>query len=331
MLRQANLSLDRVTTARKGAPTKARRRAGALPTRDWHAWCRVALRRERGLRENLEDAAGAITLCLGDRSLVGLVVCDGVGGQNGGEVAARLGVEAACTGLASNFAHGGLGDGCPATPDAVRGLVLEVVAQANRLVVVGSLQDPALDKMASTIVLAVIVDGILHTPWAGDSRCYLNRGTDLVQMTRDHRQNVCSPLPAESWGRAGSPSPVSNVITQCLGNRRSFSADYSARPLLDDDLILLCTDGLTDAVTDEEIARHIAAWRAGDCSLEDLPRRLAAYALSVGTTDNVTVLCCAYDDPSSVAMDSELPTRTVAYPAALAASFTKCAKEIDHA
>lgn len=323
MAQQTSLRPDRVTAADNGARTNTRPRAGQS------CWCNLASHTEQGPRESLEDALGAVMLCRGHHRIWGLAACDGVGGQDHGEVASEMGVQGICTLLPTSFALGSTEN--PLSRHVVRCLFLEIMAEINRTIVQRAIDDPALRGMCSTIVAALVLNGTLHCSWAGDSRCYLARANELEQLTRDHRQLA---LFQES-STAGDPGSAlvrhAHSITQCLGNARSFVAEYTARELRDGDLILLCTDGLTDALTDEEIARHVAAWQRGECSLDGLPRRLAADALEAGTSDNVSILACAYEGSPPVVAVDEPPTRTGAYPAALAASFMHVRKEINDA
>ncbi len=288
----------------------------------------IALHSEQGPRDNLEDAAGWVTLRLGDQSVTGLIVCDGVCSKNHGEVCAELGVGRTCTLLSAAFAQGRLGVGRSGSSEQIRHVLLEIVSEANRAAVQRARDDPALRGMASTIVIGILHEGRIHCVWAGDSRCYLARDNRLEQITRDHRLHTEAEDSHGSRARRKTEALNSHTITQCLGNAQSFAPDYACQEVCDGDLVLLFTDGVTDTLTVEEIARHVAAWQAGDCSLDDLPQRLAEDALEAGASDNVTVLCCAYQDHSTVTMDSGAPTRTVAYPVALAASLANCSKEI---
>jgi protein phosphatase len=137
-------------------------------------------------------------------------------------------------------------------------------------------------------VVASIVSGkSLTIASAGDSRCYLVRGGQLRQLTRD-----------DSWVSAAlgegilnsddvEHHPLRNVITKAVGARDSIDLDLVEHELEPGDLVLLCSDGLHGMINDQEIGRILAA---SELSLEDASARLIEAANEAGGRDNVTAV-----------------------------------------
>ncbi len=229
------------------------------------------------LRDHNEDAFGLRL----DRGI--FVVCDGMGGAAGGEVASRLAVDTVIDHL---LAH--------STDVSPREALHQAIANANRAVLDRADGDPGLSGMGTTLVALLLHPSagdpsaglIAH---AGDSRCYLFRHGKLFRQTRDHslideqiRLGTITPEEAEH-------SPFRSVITRAIGTQPSVSEEileFLAQP---GDLFLLCTDGLTREVPEDEIAR-ILSIAAAAANLEPAAWRLVESANQAGGRDNITCL-----------------------------------------
>lgn len=278
---------------------------------------RVVAHTDCGPRPKLEDAYSAWTLdnplVPGRRTTV-LTVCDGVGGQAGGDVASAVGVRLAPANLLAELLLAPKADDGEAESTMVEDALRRALARANDAVLAVAEQNAALQRMATTIVCAVIHDATLHVAWAGDSRCYRFGPSGLRRLTRDHRETeelidarVLKPGEVDLGASA-------HVITRCLGHPGDFAADQVSVPLSPGDVVLLCTDGLTDALTDNDLAALLESCAQRGVDFADLPRELVQAALEAGTLDNATVLGCQYQ-PSRT---TRCATRTEAYPSALA-------------
>lgn len=124
--------------------------------------------------------------------------------------------------------------------------------------------------------------------------------------------------------------PLSHVIDRYLGQPKGFVPEIGTYRIIPGNLVLACSDGLTDVLSDGEIAAHIRFYQTGRCTFEELPVRLVEAALAAGTTDNVTVLCYEYDPAALMAAHPTQVTLTGAYPVALSETF-RTTKETDHA
>jgi protein phosphatase len=207
------------------------------------------------------------------------VVCDGMGGAAGGEVASRMAVDLV---LARMGEEGG--------EFSARERLHEAIAEANRLVLERSEREPGLYGMGTTLVALLLEPGEKPGPalvaHAGDSRCYLLRGGKLERVTQDHslvdEQMRLGAMTAEEAER----SPFRSVITRAVGTQKSLTEDVVEMETAKGDVFLLCTDGLTREVDEEEIARILSAGN----DLERAAQALVDAANESGGRDNVTCL-----------------------------------------
>jgi protein phosphatase len=208
-----------------------------------------------------------------DRSLGRLpviAVADGMGGAKAGEVAAQLAVEE----VARLEEPVGVGD------------VRAAVGRANAAIRRMAKDDPEKSGMGTTLTAAMLHDGRLDVVHVGDSRAYLWRDGKLRQLTQDHsvvaelvRRGSITPEDAEHH-------PHRNVITRALGAEADVAVDTFSEYLRDGDVVLLCSDGLSSYVPEEEIATVLEE----AVTLADAARALVRQANGAGGTDNVTVV-----------------------------------------
>ena len=199
-----------------------------------------------------------------------MVVADGMGGARAGEVAAEMAVERLQE-LAA-----------PLDPDDLKGAIEEV----NREIHAAAGADPEKSGMGTTVTAAILDGDRIALAHVGDSRGYLWRDGVLAQLTDDHsvvaelvRLGKLSP---EEAGR----HPHRNVITRALGAEATVAVDVSRTDAKVGDVVLLCSDGLTAHLNDDQIA---AEMRAGG-TLRATADRLVRRANQAGGSDNVTVV-----------------------------------------
>ncbi|MCS6810363.1 MAG: Stp1/IreP family PP2C-type Ser/Thr phosphatase [Tepidimonas sp.] len=222
------------------------------------------------LRENNEDAV------LLDPALALAVVADGMGGYNAGEVAARLCCEAVHAALQAQP------DEALANP---RQRLLEAVRSANRAVFERALLQPSLRGMATTVVAVLLAGPQGVVAHVGDSRLYRLRQGRLDRLTRDHslvQEHIDAGLLEPEAARA---SGYRNLVTRALGIAPVVDVEVGTFDLTPGDTLLLCTDGLTDLLTEGEIARLLC--HGGP--LDSAAARLVQAANAAGGRDNVSV------------------------------------------
>lgn len=203
-----------------------------------------------------------------------LAVCDGVGGQRAGEVASALALESLVEELDL------LPDGCPA-PDRFRCAVENVNARVWR----ESGFERRLKGMATTLTAALVCPSRTIIAHVGDSRAYVLRGAGIRQITRD-QSFVASLVAAGTLTEEDAArSPYRNVILQAIGREQSVEVALDGVDLSPGDLLLLCTDGLSEKVQAEEMARVLRKK-----PVEEAVEELVATANERGGEDNITVL-----------------------------------------
>jgi protein phosphatase len=201
------------------------------------------------------------------------MVADGMGGAQAGEIASRMCAEA--------FAEADLLRGAPA--DILR----ETIRAANRRILERSRSDPEAAGMGTTVTAAFMDDaGTIAFAHVGDSRAYLLRDGSLQRLSDDHslvgelvRKGELSETDAEHH-------PQRSVITRALGTDESVEVDSFAVRAQDDDLFLLCSDGLNTMVPEATIADILA----GGGAAAKIARELVRAALAGGGEDNVTAI-----------------------------------------
>jgi len=242
---------------------------------------RVVCRTDPGRqRDHNEDSL------LADPAAGLFAVADGMGGHEAGEVASAMALAALREALAPR-------DRSP----AARGTpALEVLAEgvrvANHQVFEVGRHRPAEARMGTTLVTTLIRDGEAVFASVGDSRIYRVRDEMLDQLSRDH--SLVGELVArgEMTQEEARHSPHKHVITRALGVEPAVEVDAWSEALKPGDLFLLCSDGLTDEVTDPEILDTLLA---GDSDLEAACQALIDLANRRGGRDNITALLVRYE------------------------------------
>jgi PPM family protein phosphatase len=241
---------------------------------------KVASMTDRGrVRKNNEDSFFA------DSGLGLLIVADGMGGHNGGEVASRIAVETIAGEIQARL---GAGNG----HDEIDGLIREAIGQANAQIRERAEGDPALDEMGTTLVLALCRGSSIHLAHLGDSRAYLVRHGSIRRLTEDHSL-VAQMIKAGQLTEAQAPHfHLRHVVTRSLGNRIASEAEMTQAEWNTGDYLLLCSDGLTNMVADSELQTVIAE---GGVDLERSCREAIERANRGGGRDNITAVLAYHD------------------------------------
>ncbi len=210
---------------------------------------------------------------VGSRGVL-LAVSDGMGGAEAGEVASALALE-------SLREH--LDDSCRES-DIMQSVKCAVEA-ANRDVVVAA-REPSHDGMGATLVAVIVHRALAHVASVGDSRVYLIRGSEILQLTQD-QSYVEVLIGAGVISREEAlTSPYRNVILQAMGRRDAVTVALVRLALRLGDVLLLCSDGLSNKVADAEMLRVV-----GDsASHEQACARLIELANERGGEDNITLI-----------------------------------------
>jgi protein phosphatase len=204
-----------------------------------------------------------------DDTLGLIAVADGMGGHRGGEVASAAALDA----LRIAFGAGATIDGA--------------VATANEIVHEQSLADRNLRGMGTTLTAGALgIDGTLTLGHVGDSRAYLVRDGELARITTDHSLVEELIRAGELTEEEAERDPRRSRITRALGLEPSVTVDLESVDLRDGDRLLLCSDGLTTMVREDEIAALVV----DEDDPEEVARRLVDTANEHGGVDNITVV-----------------------------------------
>jgi len=236
-------------------------------------------------RNNNEDALAfeaATGLC---------ILADGMGGYNAGEVASSMAV----TFIKSEMSHWLSEAGRQATAREVRRALEVCVENANHSIFNAAHSNAELAGMGTTLVVGVFQDSRLLLGHVGDSRCYRLRGTAFQQITKDHsliQEQLDAGLitPEQAF-----TSVNRNLVTRALGIEDMTLVEVNEHRVEAGDLYLMCSDGLSDMVTDAGIAAIV---RGGGGTLAHKARQLIDAANGAGGRDNISVLLAhAKEDP----------------------------------
>lgn len=234
------------------------------------------------VRPNNQDACAHKMLNLSGGGAL-LVVADGMGGYDGGEVASRLAVETlqahVLSGAASWAERGTLADG-----------LLDAIQEANRAILAAQVQRPVLANMGTTLTAVIIQGSQLHVGHVGDSKAFLIGPDRALQVTSDH--NVPGELlqSGHLTAEQAAVHPQRHVLTRALGVREDLVVEQLSLTWQPGEMLLLCTDGLSNLVSLTEIQSLSERWVP-----EALVDQLIDLANSRGGHDNITVLAARWE------------------------------------
>lgn len=229
------------------------------------------------------ESTGAFT----DRDGIIMAVCDGMGGAAAGERASAIAVDT----LASRSAR--LDQDLLGRPDEFGDWLCGSVTEADRRILDEAATDPELEGMGSTMtVISVTPGGLLFLAHVGDSRAYHLRDGQLRQLSVDHSFVAELVAMGKISAEEARTHQNRNLLMQALGLGRPLDVDRLTIELLAGDRMMLCSDGLYDLVSDEEIRQAMS-------STEDpatLCHDLIALANERGGSDNITVIAARVDE-----------------------------------
>jgi protein phosphatase len=226
-------------------------------------------------RENNEDSFDVkvlpeMTIC---------VVADGMGGQAAGEIASKRAVEIVPRELRKNLPP-------HLNAEGVKAIVRKAIVQANEEIMAMGALDKDMKNMGTTVVMAIWRRASeLFVAGVGDSRCYLVRNKKIQQLTVDHSLAQALVEARTITAAEAKDHRFRNVLWKYLGSKEvGEGPEVAVVPLQANDRFLLCTDGLSGVVPDDQLATEIAS--ATD--MQQLAEHLGQLALDSGSRDNVT-------------------------------------------
>jgi protein phosphatase len=234
------------------------------------------------VREHNEDTIGT------DADIGLVVLADGMGGYKAGEVASGITVRTVMSLLKEAVEREDLTQRDPESGLSRPGILLrDAIHRANKVIYQTARSQANCEGMGTTVVAGLFFDDKLTIAHVGDSRLYRLRGTEFRQVTQDHSllQELVSRgfyTPEEAQRAAAK-----NYVTRALGVEPTVEVDVTEIPVDKDDVFLLCSDGLSDMVDDDDIQLTISTFGA---NLRTLARQLVLLGNDNGGRDNISIV-----------------------------------------
>ncbi len=226
-------------------------------------------------RSNNQDAFVAGEF---DNGAAFAVVCDGMGGANGGSVASECAAKIISEYIVNSYSP-------KMNSNSIENMLRAAVDSANAEIYEKSKENESYLGMGTTVVSALVSENLAHIVHVGDSRAYLVTNDGLERLTVDHSvvQNMidCGEI-SEDEARS---HPKKNIITRAVGAESSVFSDYNIAIKPENNILLICTDGLTNYVSEErifEVLKTVPQDQAADT--------LVGLANDAGGGDNITVV-----------------------------------------
>lgn len=206
------------------------------------------------------------------------IVCDGMGGTNGGHIASDMACKIVKEEIIKNF-------NSSMDEHMFSGLLIHAITLANKKIFYKSQNEENLAGMGTTIVVVAIKDNKLHVAHVGDSRAYIIKNNSIVKLTNDHSMVQEMLEKGSITEEEANKHPQKNLITRALGIDSNVVVDYTQDSVSWNDICLLCSDGLTNLVTDHDILKTI-----GSKDLQSAVGDLITKANDNGGSDNITAV-----------------------------------------
>lgn len=237
---------------------------------------RIVAKTDKGnVRESNQDA-----YAVGEFSdeVVWSVVCDGMGGAAGGNIASALAVKVISDKINASYRE-------QMRDPSIKNMLDSALTAANIEVYDFAEAQPELRGMGTTVVCAIVRDNQAYIAHAGDSRAYVINDGNIKQITTDHSMVQDLLSSGRITAEEAEHHPNKNIITRAVGVDKSIKIDFEQIDLNDNDTLMLCTDGLSNYVSNEEITELMS-----DGKHYAFADRLVQKANSNGGGDNITVV-----------------------------------------
>jgi serine/threonine protein phosphatase PrpC len=249
----------------------------------------VALTDTGKIRDHNEDMIGAE----GDIGL--FVLADGMGGYNAGEVASGIAVK-----TITNLVRDAIGREDLTAPDSATGLsrpsiiLRDAIHRANKIIYHTSKTQPQCEGMGTTVVACIFYDNKISMAHVGDSRLYRLRDNRFEQMTLDH--SLLQELVDRGFysQEEAQRATNKNYVTRALGVEQSVEVEINEQPVHKSDYYVLCSDGLSDMIEDEDIHLTISTFSA---NLDTVAKQLVQLSNDNGGRDNISVIMTHIVEP----------------------------------
>ena len=206
------------------------------------------------------------------------ILADGMGGYNGGEIASKLAVESVKNYINHNY------HSIEYDKDGILNLMKEAIEYANMMVYEKSKEDETLNEMGTTLDVLLIYKEKLYIGHVGDSRIYGIRKNNIRRITVDHSYVEKLIKDGSITREEAKTHPKRNMLIKAIGSNTFVVPDLMEKVFLKDDTILMCSDGLNNMLSEEEIMKIVKE------EGKDVAEKLVEKANEAGGTDNITVI-----------------------------------------
>ena len=213
-----------------------------------------------------------------DNGAVFAVVCDGMGGANGGNVASECAAKIISEYIVNSYSP-------KMNSNSIENMLRAAIDSANIDIFEKSRQNESYYGMGTTVVAALVCDNLAHIVHVGDSRAYLSTSDGLIRLTMDHsvvQTMIDSGQISEDEAKS---HPKKNIITRAVGAENTVFSDYNIAIKPENNILLICTDGLTNYVTEDKIFDVLKT-----TPQEEVAELLVDLANESGGGDNITVV-----------------------------------------
>lgn len=212
------------------------------------------------------------------------VLADGMGGYTGGEIASNMAVNAVKNYIYNNYSKIKL------ETDNIINLLKDATQYANMVIYEKTRQVEELEEMGTTLEIALIIDNKLYISHIGDSRIYKIKNDKIMQITKDHSYVEKLINDGTITREQAKVHPQKNVLTKALGCTAFVEPDLIVEKIEKNDIIFICSDGLTNMLEEKEILKIIKE------NPESPNKELIASANNAGGMDNITVIVIENED-----------------------------------
>ncbi|AOY77368.1 Stp1/IreP family PP2C-type Ser/Thr phosphatase [Clostridium formicaceticum] len=217
--------------------------------------------------------------CIYEKNIKLYMVADGMGGHKSGEVASFIAINTIKDHIRQFITE-------DMEKPSIEGIIFEAFHRANKEIYNKSIEDFNCEGMGTTVTMALIIRNKIYIGHVGDSRGYVLRGGELEQVTQDHSLVAELVRNGSITEREAMKHPQKNIITRSLGTSEKVKVDIFSLDLCEGDILLLCTDGLTNFVDKHELEKALLTLK--DCM--ETCKELVSLANQRGGYDNITVL-----------------------------------------
>ena len=240
---------------------------------------KIVAKTDKGMiRESNQDAYAVGEL---PGEVAWAVVCDGMGGAAGGNIASALAVKVISDKINASYNEN-------MKDSSIKNLLDSAITAANIEVYDMADSRPELKGMGTTVVCSIVRDNQAFIAHAGDSRAYIADKNSIKQITTDHSMDQALVDEGKITPEEAENHPNKNIITRAVGVDKKIDIEFNQIPLNDEETLILCTDGLSNYVSSNELFENIS-----DGQYYAFADRLVKKANNNGGGDNITVVAIA--------------------------------------